>query len=245
MGERIVRGYFEGTGNDIYLCLGGVPRRIEFWALEAATPDHLLWDKYMVHGILTNEGVAFLGTDGTMVDLANGQGVAPYYGGDLMTTSNQTTTTYGDGIYIERDEKDYRFYTVSAAGHEGDAESEDIVDWTLDTNGSQTGSFNGDVVGTYIGEGSLIRVMTNDGVEYTSSIITLAAGAGSVDDAVKLAHDVPTGTVNQGGGVRFIGGRYGFKPVAIGKTTTAGVRLSDGTYTNVSNEVTSFIAWME
>lgn len=241
MGQRPpVRGFFEGTAHTIYVCLGAVPSRFEVWGLEAATPDRLLWDKYMMHGVLTSEGVAFLGTDGTMVDLINDAGIAPYLGGEVMTTTNQQSVTYGDGYYIEADDKDYRFFTNSNAGISGDASTTDIIDWTLTTAASYAGKFNGNVVGTYIGEGSLIRVKEANGkTEQTAAIITCAAGAGSTAGDVVLSAPLPTGKVT------FIGGRYGFKPVTIGKTTTPGVKISDVTYCNVSNEVAAFIAYFD
>lgn len=245
----IVRGHFIGTGNDIYLCLGGVPDRIEFWNLTTPTNadnvDYSLWDKIMVHASETTEGISILGSNGVVYDHANTEGVTPYHGGDLMTSSNQTTTTYGDGIYIRPDDKDYRFFTNTDAGFDGDASTEDIISWKLDSNGSQTGHFNenstgGDVVGTYIGNGSIIRIRTKDRrVTYDAVITTLTAGEGSGTDEVTLTFDVPSGDV------MFIGGKYGCKPVPLGEVTTPGYKIVTSSYLNVSDDVFGFTAWMK
>jgi len=233
--KRII-GHFNGTGADVYLCLGSVPFHIEMWNLESATVEYHIWNAAMLHDSLTVEGMHLPKGGGAIADHAFGEGIAPYYGGDLLTTSNQTSTGYGEGVYLARDDKDYRFYTNSAAGISGDAENEDITTWTLDTGGTPTGHFNDDVVGTYIGAGSLIRVVDNDNKHtYEFSIATLAAAAGSADDAVTVSAAVPSGAVT------FIGGFNGYSPIAVGKVTPAGVRISN-TNLNANDGMVGFMA---
>lgn len=247
MGKEPVRGFFNGTGNDIYLCLGGVPSKIEICNLGGATPSWLFWDKVMLHNTLTCEGMGVANT-GETFNLANGEGVSPYYGGDLMVSSNQTTVEYGDGIYIMADNYDYRKMTVTDTGAFGDASDDDITTWTLDTSGSQTGHFNdgidgGDVNGTYIGVGSLIHIKANEArIEsdyYETCIFSLTANTGETANEVKLMYDVPSGEVT------FIGGKYGYKPVPRGQTTEAGVKISGTTYVNGSDVYNGFVAWFD
>jgi hypothetical protein len=234
---KIIQGHFNGTAADLYLCLGTIPYYIELLNLESATPETYQWGRHMLHDILTVEGLGRPKGGGAVLDLAFGEGISPYMGGDLMTTANQTSVTYGEGVYLERDDKDYRFYTNTAAGISGDASTEDIVDWTLDTAGTPTGHFNGDVVGTYIGEGSLIRIKdtTNKHV-YECSITALTAGQGVAANEVTLSMAVPSGKVE------YIGGKYGYKPVAIGKVTKPGIKIANTTL-NANDGMVGFMAF--
>lgn len=233
---KMIQGHFNGTGADVYLCLGSIPYNIRFLNLDSATPETYEWSREMVHDILTVEGIGRPKGGGAVLDLAFGEGIMPYRGGDLLTTTNQTSVTYGEGVYLARDDTDYRFYTVSAAGITGDAATEDITTWTLDTAATPTGHFNGDVTGTYIGAGSLIRIQDSSNKHvYETSITDLTAGQGVSSDEVTLAEAVPSGDVI------YIGGKYGYSPMAIGSVTKAGVRISNTTL-NANDNIVAFMA---
>ena len=237
---QLLQGHFLAIGATHYLCLGAIPYHIEFWGLEGATPDTVVWDRSMIHDILTVEGIMRPTAGGAVVDYAFGEGVAPYEGGDLMTTSNQTNVTYGSGIYIMRDDKDYRYYTNSAAGISGDASTETIDTWTLDTAATPSGHFNGDVVGTYISKGSLIRIQENASPNrvYEATITNTPSASGGVADEIYLSRAVPNGKVT------FIGGHAGYKPVPIGNITQPGMRINLATTPFVSGEMVGFKAFM-
>jgi len=233
---KILQGVFNGTGADVYLCLGVIPYHIKFWNLEAATPVTTEWARPMGADNLTCEGISRPADGSAVLDHAFGEGISPYYGGDLMTTTNQTSVTYGEGIYLEWDHTDYRFYTNAAAGIVGDAATEDIVDWTLDTAATPTGHFNGDLTGTYVGDGSIIRIKKSDSTYvYETHITALTAGQGVTADEVTLAWAVPTGKVE------YIGGKYSMKPVPIGKVTSMGVLINYATL-NVNDALIAFQA---
>jgi hypothetical protein len=233
---KLIQGHFNGTGADVYLCLGSIPYSIKFWNLEAATPVTTEWNRAMIHDILTCEGITRPADGSAVLDHTFGEGISLYYGGDLMTTSNQTSVTYGEGVYLERDDADYRYFTNSAAGIVGDASTDDIVDWTLDTAATPTGHFNGDVVGAYIGEGSLIRIKSTDNKHvYEACITELTAGQGVAANEVTLSWAVPSGKVE------YIGGKYGYKPVAIGKVSKPGVLINYATL-NVNDAMIAFEA---
>jgi len=236
---QVIQGHFEGTGAALYLQLGSIPYQIRIYNLGGATPDEIIWDRGMACDILTTEGILRTGDGGAVADNVFGAGIAPYYGGDLLTTTNQSDTTYGGGVYIERDDKDYRYYTNAAAGISGDAATEDITTWTLDTSGTPSGHFNGDVTGTYIGPGSLIRIVAGAGSgkhTYQAWIQALTAGQGVSADEVTLSMAVPSGKVT------FIGGQYGYKPSAIGAVTKPGVVINMTTPINVNAEHHAFTA---
>lgn len=235
---KVVQGVFNGTGADVYLCLGAIPYYIKLWNLEAATPLWTEWARCMGADTLTCEGITRPAAGGALVDHAFGEGIQPYYGGDLMTTTNQTSVTYGEGVYLEWDTTDYRFYTNSAAGIVGDAATEDIVDWTLDTAATPTGHFNGDLTGTYVGDGSPIRIKSNDNKHvYHAYITALTAGQGVSANEVTLSQAVPTGKVE------YIGGKYSMKPVPIGQVSKPGVLVNYATL-NVNDALVGFMAFM-
>uniref|UniRef100_A0A6M3IIA5 Uncharacterized protein n=1 Tax=viral metagenome TaxID=1070528 RepID=A0A6M3IIA5_9ZZZZ len=236
---QLLQGHFQATAVTQYLCLGAIPYRIEFTGLEGAQPDVVLWDRSMIHDILTIEGTLQVAA-GTKTDFGFGEGVAPYEGGDLMTTTNQTNTTYGGGIYVERDDKDYRFYTNSAAGIVGDASTETIDTWTLDTAGTPSGHFNGSVVGTYISKGSIIRIQETASPNrvYDAAITNTPSASGSAANAIYLSRAVPNGKVT------FIGGYAGYKPVAIGDLTKPGMRINLASTPFVDGEMIGFMAFM-
>ena len=238
---HILQGHFQAIGvKGHYLCLGAIPLDIKFWGLEGATPDTVEWNSSMIHDILTVEGAMRPTAGGAVVDYAFGEGVSPYYGGDTMSSVNQTDLTYGGGIYVKRDDKDYRHYTNTAAGLLGDASTVTIDTWTLDTAGTPSGHFNGDVVGTYISKGSLIRIQATDVPNrvYTAAITNTPAASGGVANEIYLSWAVPNGKVS------FIGGYAGYKPIPLGEVTEPGMVLNLATTPFVNGEMVGFRALM-
>lgn len=231
---QMVNGVFNGTGADVYICIGFVPHFIRVWNTETAGagyPYQIEWNIGMMRSSEIVEGLALLGPSDTDMDrtvLTKGNGILPYYGGDVLTTSNQTSTTYGEGVYLKRDDHDYRYYDGNKSP--GDAVAVDIGTWTLDTAANNTGHFNEDVNGTYIGEGSMINI---DGKWY--SIVALTATQGEAADEVTLSHSVKSGTVHH------ITGKYGFKPIPVGEETPAGFLISN-TSLNVNDALVAFEA---
>ena len=236
---RVIQGHFEGTGAALYLQLGCIPYQIRIWNLGGATPDELIWERGMAVDILTTEGLLKTADGGAFADNVFGAGISPYYGGEMLTAAMQTDLTYGGGIYIERDDTNYKEHTDSAAGIVGDAENTGITTWTLDTAATPTGHFDDDVIGTYIGPGSEIRIVSGAGSgkhTYRAWIQGCSAAAGSVADAVTLSWAVPSGRVD------FIGGQYGYKPTAVGKVTKPGIKLNMVSPINVNAEHHCFTA---
>jgi len=238
MGQRIA-GHFNGKAQDRFICIGFVPDWVKVRNLEGTVYIETVWDRYMAKCTERVGGVSFTGT-GTGAAETIGLGIQPYWGGDLMTTTNQTNVTYGDGIYIERDDKDYRYYTNAAAGISGDASSATIDTWTLNTAAAMDGKFNSASTGTYIGEGSTIIIdVGSHKQQYVVNIVTCAAAAGTTAGDVVLSYPVPTGKV------RFIGGMLGYKPVPIGNVTKPGfwIDLAAATSTlTAANELVMFEA---
>lgn len=225
-------GRFNGTGAALYLCFGFVPDWLKLWNVEAAVPLTLEWNKNM-SDVLCNEGI-YYGNDGGTLDLANGEGIAPYYGGDTLTTTTAGTVTYGEGVYLKADNHDYR-YPNSGSHAPGDAVADIITTWTWDSG--YTGHFNEDVTGTYIGEGSHILIDSGKGPrEYT--IVALTAGAGEASGEVTIS-----ATGIKSGLVMSISGMYTMKPMVAGEVTLQGVKINHTTI-NANGNTIAFEAGM-
>lgn len=226
---KLVGGKFHGTGADVWICCGFVPDYVTCLNLEDPG-EEIRWTKHMTFANAV-EGLAYLDIS-TMADHAAGEGIASYEGGDLLTSTSAGTTTYGEGVYLKHDPTDYRYGTNKApGGGSGDATSETITTWTLDTPGSRSGKFNEDVTGTYIGPGSEICI---DGLWYV--IISVTAATGEADDEVVLNKQVASGEV------QFIRGMYGYIPMISGETTPAGFKIEDGTNLNSDGHIIIFEA---
>lgn len=227
---RRVGGVFNGTGADVYLCIGFVPDWVRVWNLEGTQRILLEWNALMMRSAEVVEGIQLTAADQTAAALTKGNGLLPYYGGDTLTATQAGTVTYGEGVYLKWDNVDYRHYSGNSPHGLGDAVAVDIGSWTLDTAANNTGHFNEDVNGTYVGEGSKIII---DGKVYT--IVALTAGAGEADDEVTLSHSVKSGDV------QFIGGMYSMKPMIEGEVTSEGFLISNTTV-NVNDALCAFEA---
>jgi hypothetical protein len=228
-----IGGTFNGTGADVIVCLGFVPDQVTIFNSDLATYAGAFWNKTFRSADApegyyetTMETLKVFGTLGTVIQ--------PYFGGETLTVAQAGTTTYGEGVYFKRDDTDYRRYSIASLGISGDAENEDIIDWTLDTAAAYTGHFNDDVVGTYIGEGSILVVDDLKGNQVTSSIVTLTAATGHLADSVLLAYPVPSGKV------RRISGKWDYIPMKAGEATKAGFKCF---YNFTDNDTISF--WAE
>ncbi|HOK46627.1 MAG TPA: hypothetical protein PLK67_11885, partial [Bryobacteraceae bacterium] len=196
-----IGGTFNGTGAAVYICCGFVPDFVKVWNCEGTQALQLEWNKNM-RSVEIQEGVE-LATSTFAANLV-GAGIARYYGGETLTATTAGNTAYGEGVYLKRDARDYRYVTNSDLGIVGDAVGSTINKWTLDS--AYNGHFNADVIGTYIGEGSPICI---DGKWYT--ITALSAGTVTLN-----ATGVPSGEV------QYIGGMYDYKPMVAGEITPAG-----------------------
>jgi hypothetical protein len=203
-----VSGSFNGTGATLYVCCGFVPDKVILRNTEATTCLVAKWNR---HSRSAEQIAGVLETQGVSSALANGAGIGRYYGGDMLTSANQTSVTYGEGVYLGFDKKDYRGLDIVSG-------SAAIDTWTLDTNGNRTGHFNNDVVGTYIGEGSEICI---DGKWYVIEAVT--AGQGVSADEVTLSEAVASGVVEH------ISGMYDLSPLAVGSLTPAGFYVKSNT----------------
>lgn len=225
-------GTFNGTGAAIYLCLGFIPDELYIFAGEDSDMAEARWFRdvgctEVVDGVTFTTGTTYR----QIAALTAGTGIQPYEGGDTLTAALQTSTTYGEGVYLGWDLVDYKADTTY-----GSATA--LSSWTLDTSANRTGHFNADTVstGNRIGEGSRIIIKQNDGVVKEAIIEALTAGQGVAADEVTLSRAISTGTI------QYIGGMYRTAPLAVGKITPAGVKVNNTTLINVNDEINFFRA---
>jgi len=214
-----VAGTMNGTGAAFYLCLGFVPDEFHLQDFETSNDYELYWNRNMwrsgefVEGMQVHTGTTYR----QITALTKGNGILPYYGGTVLSSSDVGTTTYGEGVYLKPDNRDYRFTDDDSPTGIGDASEETIDTWTLDTASDYTGHFNGGLSEDYIGEGSIIQI---DGKRYT--IVALTSD-GSDSDDVTLSDDAPSGEV------QFISGMYSTRPMVAGEITKDGIYCANTT----------------
>jgi len=221
---KCIAGTFNGTNAAVYLCLGFIPDFVKLRNVEDTDAAWVEWD-INYRSAEQDNGLLFHTAGGIVPTLYTaGTGVEPYEGGELMTTTNQTTVTNGEGVFLKKDDLDYKSSDIIAG-------SDDIDTWTLDTSGNRTGHFNNDVVGTYVGEGSRICI---DGKWYI--IEADLSGAGEGDDEVTLSRAAASGTVE------CITNKFDYIPVPIGEVSPAGFKLNATSHINPNDELVAFYA---
>lgn len=229
---KYLAGTINGTGADVYLCIGFVPDEVYIKNMETSNDYEIYWNRNMhrsgefVEGQQEHTGSTYR----QITALTKGNGILPYYGGTVLASGDVGTTTYGEGVYLKPDTKDYRFSDNDAVDGIGDAVATTIDTWTLGSATNYTGNFNEDVTGTYIGEGSTIQI---DGRRY--SIVSLTATEGESANEVTLSHNVASGTIE------FIGGMYDMTPMIADEVTRDGFLISN-TAVNVNNALIGFRA---
>jgi hypothetical protein len=211
-----VSGVFNGTGAAVYLCVGFVPRKVRLWNLVNSTEMSYEWVAECMRDATCFEG--WLYSNGVPAAKTAGAGIRQYEGGDLMTASNQTDLTYGGGVYLGWDLKDYR------ADNTYGASSGKIDTWTQ--YATVYGHWNVAKVasGNRIGAGSRIRI------KETSSGLVKEAGIAAITSDGELTNEITLTRAIGSGAITFVGGMYDMAPIALGKVTPAGILLSDTTF---------------
>jgi len=243
---------FNGTGADVYLCFGFIPdhvliipigsaadavttgveleARMEWWRKGAMFASTVGSEKAIGKGVFSyTSGGNVLRANKVVAD---SDGITEFPGGTIMTSTNQTSVTFGEGIYLAPFFPDMRYGPTHGKSYY-DSVSAVINQWALDTAANRTGHFNEDVTGTYIGAGSMIKI---DGVEYF--IQALTAGAGEAADEVTLSSAAATGQIE------YIGPKWTTRPIPIGQIAGAGIKLESATGLNTDGETHLVIATM-
>ena len=221
--RQILTGTWNGTGAAVYLCVGAIPVDVVLADIEADTnPNLAIWRREFLKCATTYGGLYITGSSGAYTKLTSA-GVFPYEGGDLMTSANQTSTAYGDGVYLGWDDTNYQAdYTYGAL-----TAGTPINKWTLDNGSTGAGHFNSSGVasGCRIGVGSIIRIKEDStGLVKEASIAALSSTPTfTTASYVTLSRIIGTGTIT------YIGGMHSLKPISIGKVAPAGIFFNDTT----------------
>lgn len=221
-----VTGVFNGTNAAVRLCVGFVPRKVRLINVESATEFSMEWNDGFIRCQAGAAAGGYLYTDGVPAPVLVAAGISRYYGGDLMTSANQTATGYGGtGPYLGLDLKDYR------ADNSYGAASGVIDTWTFD--GTLSGHWNTTIVtsGARIGVGSRIRIKEASSGFVKEVGITALTNYGAAASEVTLSEAVASGTIT------FISGLYDMTPIALGKVTPAGILLNDVTMNNANETI--------
>ena len=229
---RAIHGIFNGTSADVYICCGFVPDWVHLWNLEASTPIEVVWNSSMQRSSTMAEGFIFSwnATFGSSdaEELAAGAGISTIFGGTTLASGDVGTTTYGEGVYLKPDNRDFRYTDDDSPHGIGDATTTSVTAWTLAS--AYTGSFDNAVTKTYIDEGSVIQI---DGRRYAINAIS---SNGEAAGEVTLSN---TGVAS--GDIEFIGGMYSLKPMLAGEVTKDGFLISN-TDVNVNDDIVAFEA---
>lgn len=221
---KTVAGTFNGTGAKLYICCGFIPDKVLVRNVESTDGYWAEWSNKYASSEQIDGGVFGTAAGIKLTVQTAGQGIQPYEGGDKLTAANQTSTAYGEGVYLAFDErKDYKGVDIAP-------NSDPISTWTLGNANNRTGNFNNDVVGTFIGEGSRIKI---NGKWYT--ITGLTAGQGASANEVTLSRAAATGIVET------INGMYDMAPLPVGSLTPAGFVINNTTL-NVNDNMMYFEA---
>ncbi len=168
--KRIVSGTFNGTGADLYLCLGFIPDWFEAWTAETTDEERIRWSinsrsLEMISGYSIDD-------DGAAAPDAFGTSIAIYRGGDYISSASTT--------YLVRDPNPDK--RASGTG--------DVIDtWTLGNSANRTGNWNAECNTSYVGEGSRINI---DGKWYTVLALT---SNGEQANEVTLSEAAPSGEI--------------------------------------------------
>lgn len=231
---KIVTGTFNGTGATVYVCCGFVPDKVSIFNMETSNDYVIEWDKGMVAKEYIEGAQYHTGTTYRQITaLTVGTGISPYRGGDLLTATLQTSTTFGEGVYLGKFSRDVRRISTASV-NPGSGSGADIDTWTLDTSANRTGHFNAAVIGVttadYVAEGSRIKI---DGKWYVIQALTSAAT--TTADYVELSEAPSSGTIE------YITAYVDFAPLAVGDITPKGFKLQNNTV-NADNALIRFEA---
>jgi len=218
-----VSGTLNGTGAALVVGCGFKPDYVKLWNLESSNPIEVVWSSEM-RSLEQIEGVA--NDNGTPARLAFGAGVAPYRGGDVMGAASTVYLVPVEDIAGKRDMRDMY---VAGGGSP-------VTEWTLDTAGNRTGSFNVEASTTYVGEGSKIRIF-HTGTKKTYEVTILAMTSnGEAADEVTLSEAVPSGEV------QFIGPMFDYVGAADKAVIPEGFKINSTGNINSSGELVAFEA---
>ena len=221
-----VSGVFNGTGAAVYLCVGFVPRKVYLKNIES-TECVIEWTSENMRCQAGAMAGGWLYTNGVPAPVIASAGVRQYEGGDLLTSANQTSVTYGEGVFLGLDLKDYRADNTYGA-------ASGVID-TWNFVSGLTGYLNTAKVasGNRIGAGSRIRIKEDSSGLVKEAGITAITSDGEVSAEVTLSRAIGSGKIV------YIGGFYDMAPIALGKVAPAGILLSDTTL-NVNDNTIYF-----
>lgn len=230
----IASGTWNGTGAKCFIGCGFIPDEVHVNAVGDSALGEIVWSV----GCRTAASIdGFQLTPGSAVTLYTaGTGIQRYELQELLDSTLQTGTGYGEGVYLKFDPLGGDYSKNTAYGGDGGA----ITDWTLTDTATRAGKFNRDIVasGNRIGQGSIIAIQedVNRGRIRHVTIETLTAGTGIADDEVTLSEAVPDGKILS------ISGRYDMIPTPLKEVQPQGFICNVTSGANENDEIQHFTA---
>jgi len=219
--SKHVSGSFNGTAADLYICLGFLPHYVRVWNAEGTARGLVEWNINMARTVEISDGIEMSALDQQAEAVTRTTGISAFYSpGDRLTSTQAGTITYSDGVYLKKDDKDYR--------DAGDGLV--IANWTLGSSTDYTGNWDYVCNTTYIGEGSTIVI---GGRLYTIQAVT---GNGEAANEVTLNYPAPSGIIG------YIGGMYDYIPMIEGESPSDGFKFDGDLGANTADEICLFEA---
>lgn len=242
---RTVIGSFNGTGAAVTICLGGIPKRVVLYSDGDTGCAKIEWIEEM-GTVSMSEGWGIEGTSPTVADLAIAGGISAYHGGVQLTSTLQTTTTYGEGVYLAANGEQSVECVTHADQRVAYAKGGFAADTMIDTYTRSTtnqGVFNAPLYATTaisnrVGIGSPIYIKANSDGRLWQTRIHSYDNDGDAASDINLTADAPSGKVV------FIGCSNTHSPMAVGNRTSDGFTVSLTSGSNENDERQCFVAWI-
>lgn len=215
---KVISGSFNGTGAALTICTGFVPDWVKLVNSENNTCPYIEWSNRM-RSLSCEEGILYT-PNAAPADLAQGEGIAPYYGGVLLSAASTS-------ILVIDPKKDKRDANTSASP---------IGTWSLTHAANHTGKFNAAVNATYVGVGSRIAIKETVSGNVEWAFITVSDGTGTSDNSIELSRAIASGEVVA------LHGMYDYVGASSGIITPQGFTMNTTTGFNVSGEMAMFEA---
>ena len=215
---KVISGSFNGTGSALTICTGFVPDWVKLINSEKDTCPWIYWSNRM-RSLACEEGILYT-PNAAPADLVQGEGVAAYFGGVLLSSASTS-------ILVIDPKKDKRDANTAAAA---------INAWVLDTAGNKTGHFNAAVNSTYVGVGSRIGIKTSGSNDVEWAYITVSDGTGTGANSIEISRALPSGEVVA------LHNMYDYRGAAAGIMTPEGFVINHTGDVNTSGEMAMFEA---
>jgi hypothetical protein len=223
-----VSGLVLGAGTSAqYIGLGFVPDEVVLQMVDTGgtqTLNRLWWNRKMLRSNVCPEGISFAGNDldADCSAKTDGNGIIPYYGGDIIATAAaQKVVHLSHPALKDTYGADQRFATAGTT----------VSKWTKDT--TIQGHFNTAVNTTYVGAGSIIiaRLVNVEGPLRDFALVALA-NQGTATNEADLQDEPGAAELD----IRYISYMYDFANLPAGYVMPQGIIINETSVFNAASQ---------